>query len=120
MLKVLIKYCIVGGGNTALHWISFAIVYHLLHGTQAVSNLVGFCIAVTFSFFVNARWTFDAEQTTKRYFMYVGFMGGLALLFGYIADKLQFNPFVTLISFTITSLIIGFLYSNFVVFRKRV
>lgn len=119
MIKVLFKYCVVGGFNTALHWISFAVVYHFLHGTQAVSNLVGFCIAVTFSFFANAKWTFNAEQTTLRYFMYVGFMGCLALSFGYVADKMQFNPFITLIGFTIISLVIGFLYSNFVVFRKK-
>lgn len=119
MLKVLLKYCVVGGGNTLLHWVTFAVIYNYIMHNQAISNLVGFCIAVTFSFFVNAKWTFNAEQTTLRYFMYVGFMGCLALAFGFMADKMQFNPLITLIGFTITSLVIGFLYSNFVVFRKK-
>ncbi|WP_369790613.1 GtrA family protein [Rouxiella sp. WC2420] len=119
MLKLLFKYCVVGAFNTLLHWLTFAIVYNYLHASQAMSNLAGFCIAVTFSFFVNAKWTFNAEHTTFRYFIYVGFMGCVALAFGFIADEMQFNPYITLVGFTITSLVIGFLYSNFVVFRAK-
>lgn len=119
MLKVFIKYVVVGGGNTAIHWITFAVMYHLFTQNQMACNFLGFCIAVSFSFYVNARWTFKAEHTSIRYFMFVGFMGLLALCFGYLADEFHFAPYLTLAGFSITSLVIGFLYSNFVVFRKK-
>lgn len=119
MIKVFIKYVVVGGFNTLLHWATFALVYNLIVRNQMISNFVAFCIAVTFSFYVNARWTFKAEHTSMRYFMFVGFMGLVALCFGLLADELKLNPYITLIGFSGTSLLIGFLYSNFIVFRKK-
>jgi len=119
MLKVFVKYAMVGGLNTAIHWITFAIVYHVIEHDQMISNFAGFCVAVTFSFFVNAKWTFQSEHTPLRYFMYVGFMGALALLCGYTADAIDLNPLVTLIAFSAISLFIGFLYSSFIVFKEE-
>lgn len=119
MLKTLAKYVVVGGFNTLLHWATFAAVYYLFSHDQMISNFAGFCVAVTFSFFVNAKWTFESDHTTVKYFMYVGFMGLLALTSGYIADKLSLNPIITLIGFSAISLVVGFIYSNYVVFRER-
>jgi len=119
MLKLFIKYTLVGGLNTLIHWVSFAGAYYLISLNQMLSNFIGFCIAVTFSFFVNAKWTFESEQTAIKYFMYVGFMGAVAMLFGYIGDKMALNPIFTLISFSAISLFIGFLYSKFIVFRSK-
>lgn len=118
MLKTFLKYALVGGLNTGIHWITFAVVYYSLHNDQMISNFAGFCVAVTFSFFANAKWTFQSEHTAIRYLMYVGFMGLLALLCGYLADKIQLNPLLTLIGFSAISLFVGFLYSTFIVFKE--
>ena len=119
MLKVFLKYLVVGGMNTALHWITFAIVFYCSSHNQMLSNFAGFCVAVTFSFFVNAKWTFQSDHTTSKYFMYVGFMGLLALVCGYLADKASLNPLITLLGFSAISLFVGFLYSTFVVFKEE-
>lgn len=118
MLKTFIKYALVGGLNTVIHWLTFAVVYYALHFDQMISNFSGFCVAVTFSFFVNAIWTFRSEHTATRYFMYVGFMGLIAIGCGYIADIIQLNPLITLAGFSAMSLLIGFFYSTFIVFRE--
>lgn len=110
------KYASVGVVNTLIHWLSFYAA--LASGlTQSVSNLIAFCIAVTFSFFVNARWTFSSEYSLYRYIMYVIFLGSLAWITGAVADNIQANPVVTLITFSAISLVAGFLYSKFIVFR---
>lgn len=119
MLKVFVKYAAVGGLNTALHWITFAILYRVFEQEQMISNFAGFCVAVTFSFFVNAKWTFKSEHTAIRYLMYVAFMGTLALVCGYIADRTDLNPWITLIGFSVISLFIGFLYSTYIVFKEE-
>jgi putative flippase GtrA len=119
MLKVFVKYALVGGVNTAIHWLTFAIVYFSFNHHQMISNFAGFCVAVTFSFFANAKWTYQKEQTTTRYLMYVGFMGLLALACGYLADEVKLNPILTLIGFSAISLFVGFLYSTFIVFREE-
>lgn len=117
MLKLFLRYASVGVLNTALHWATFSVIY--FNGkTQAVSNFSAFCIAVTFSFFVNAKWTFKSQATTVRYLLYVLFMGILAAATGWYADRASLNPIITLIVFSAISLICGFIYSKYVVFRE--
>lgn len=117
MLKLFSRYVSVGVVNTALHWLCFGALFHFFGANQAISNVVAFCIAVTFSFFVNARWTFKARATSGRYIAFVVFMGMMAALTGVIADVLNAPPVVTLIAFSGFSLVAGFIYSKFIVFR---
>ncbi|PNK89144.1 GtrA family protein [Serratia odorifera] len=117
-MNTFLRYASVGVMNTCAHWAVFALM--LLGGSsQSISNVVAFCIAVTISFFVNARWTFKSEATTIRYVMYVLFMGGMAFLVGWLADKMDVKPIITLITFSAVSLICGFIYSKFFVFKDN-
>ncbi|MDK9115897.1 GtrA family protein [Salmonella enterica subsp. enterica serovar Indiana] len=79
----------------------------------------GFVIAVSFSFYANARFTFNASTTTLRYMMYVGFMGTLSAVVGWMADQCSLPPLVTLITFSAISLVCGFIYSRFIIFRDK-
>lgn len=118
MVKLFARYASVGVINTLIHWVVFTILY--TEGqTQSISNFAAFCFAVTFSFFANAKWTFSTEATTMRYLLYLIFMGGMATAIGLYADKIHANPIVTLIVFSAVSLICGFVYSRFVVFKDR-
>nr|WP_241609668.1 GtrA family protein [Rosenbergiella australiborealis] len=110
------KYALVGFFNTLIHWIIFIVLFYSGQ-PQSMSNFVGFCVAVTFSFFANAKWTFNSEATTARYLLYVFFIGSLASIFGWYADSRDINPIFTLIAFSSISLLIGFLYSKFIVFK---
>lgn len=118
MLKLFTKYSSVGVMNTLIHWLAFAFLYSQ-HADQTLANFMAFCIAVTFSFFVNARWTFNTEATTMRYILYVCFMGSVAAGIGRLADYVHLTPLITLIAFSAISLITGFIYSNFIVFRVK-
>jgi len=60
MYKLFARYASVGMINTAIHWIFFIII-HWLGANQAMSNMLAFLIAVTFSFFANARFTFKKK-----------------------------------------------------------
>lgn len=118
MLKLFTRYASVGVINTVIHWSVFAIAYHFT-GIQASSNLVAFILAVTFSFFANAHWTFRSQATPARYMLFVAFMGLVSWLVGKLADLSDLPPLVTLISFSAISLILGFVYSRYCVFRSR-
>jgi putative flippase GtrA len=117
MLKLFSRYISVGVINTALHWVCFGALLHFFEATQALANVIAFFIAVTFSFFANARWTFKSQVTSGRYIAFVTFMGIMAGLTGYIADAISAPPVVTLVTFSGFSLIAGFIYSKFIVFR---
>ncbi|KAB8313811.1 GtrA family protein [Erwinia endophytica] len=118
MLKLFVRYSSIGVINTLVHWLVF-VVFYLQGASQLIANLAAFCVAVTFSFFFNARWTFNTEPTTIRYVLYVFFMGSVAAGVGRLADHAHFAPLITLITFSLTSLISGFFYSNFIVFRVK-
>lgn len=108
----------IGVLNTLIHWVVFAICIKN-DQAQSLSNFAAFCVAVTFSFFANARWTFNSEATTFRYMMYVLFMGVVATVVGAYADRVKVNPVATLVIFSGISLVCGFLYSKYIVFREK-
>ena len=118
MLKLFAKYTSIGVLNTLIHWVVFAICIYVFHTGQALGNLAGFVVAVSFSFFANARFTFKASTTTVRYMLYAGFMGTLSAAVGWCADKSGLAPIITLIVFSAISLVCGFIYSKFIVFRN--
>ncbi|MGQ7111587.1 GtrA family protein, partial [Escherichia sp. TWPC-MK] len=78
MLKLFAKYTSIGVINTLIHWVVFAICIYVFHTGQALANFAGFVVAVSFSFFANAKFTFKSSTTTMRYMLYVGFMGSLS------------------------------------------
>ena len=119
MLKLFSKYLSVGVLNTLIHWATFLILLHFFNASQSVANLAAFCFAVTFSFFVNAKWTFQSDATVIKYILYILFMGALAWGVGWIADFSALPAIATLVVFSFISLICGFLYSKFFVFKVR-
>lgn len=117
MLKLFAKYTSIGVLNTLIHWVVFAVCIYGLHTDQVLANFSGFVIAVSFSFYANAKFTFNSSTTTLRYMLYVGFMGTLSASVGWSADMCGMPPLVTLITFSTISLVCGFIYSKYIVFR---
>ncbi|EMM0854497.1 GtrA family protein [Morganella morganii subsp. morganii] len=117
MIQLFARYFSVGVINTLLHWVVFAALVYLASTTQATANLIAFIVAVTFSFFANAKFTFKKKATSGRYVAFVGFMGVLSYLTGFIADKVNAAPIITLVAFSAISLVLGFLYSKLFVFK---
>lgn len=117
MYKLFARYASVGVLNTAIHWSIFFAV-HSIGVSQALSNVAAFFLAVTFSFIVNAKYTFKGKATSKRYITYLIFMGFMAGIIGQISDYMHFSSFITLIVFSAVSLVMGFFYSKYIVFRE--
>jgi len=84
---------------------------------QSISNLMGFMVAVTLSFYLNAIWTFKSRITLLRYMLLVVFMAMLSWFVGEIADDNQFLPIITPVLFSVISLVLGFLFMKHFVFR---
>jgi putative flippase GtrA len=118
MYKLFARYASVGVVNTAVHWAVFFSV-HAAGVNQAFSNMSAFFVAVTFSFFANAKFTFNGKATTGRYLIYLGFMGAMAASVGQMSDSLGLPSIFTLITFSAVSLVMGFFYSKYIVFRDE-
>lgn len=116
MKLMFLRYVLIGVLNTGLHWLIFFVGYGFLAWTQGRANLVAFFGAATFSFFMNARFTFKASATSYRYFIFMVFMATLSYGFGRAAEAWQQSPFLMLAAFSLSSLMLGFLYSRYIVF----
>lgn len=118
MFYLFARYASIGVINTAIHWCVFFFLTYLDY-TQTVANINAFMVAVTFSFFANAKFTFKGKATTGRYLLYIAFMAIMAASIGYMGDVLQLRSVITLIVFSAVSLITGFIYSKYIVFREK-
>jgi len=117
MLKLFRRYVSIGVVNTVIHWLTFGLIVQLSSANQATANFIAFCVAVTFSFFANAKWTFKAQATPSRYIIFFIFMGCMAAFTGYLSDAHKAPAVITLIVFSAISLLCGFIYSKLIVFR---
>ena len=113
------RYASISVLNTAIHWVVFFLLLYGVTLNQAWSNFIAYMIAVTFSFFVNAKFTFKAKVSKRRYLSFASFMAVLSFMTGSFADETALTPLITVAVFSFISLVIGFSYSHLVVFREK-
>jgi putative flippase GtrA len=109
-------YALIGVLNTGVHWVIFGLLYWF-EFSQALSNLAGFLVASLFSYVVNSKVTFEAKLHLGRYLLFMLGMASISLIVGHTADLFELHPLITLVSFSVISLVLGFLWSKLVVFR---
>jgi len=117
--KGLSSYTVIGVANTLIHWQIFFLLSVAAGLSQAVSNLAAFCVAASFSFYMNAQFTFAANATVAGYLLFLLGMGALSLGIGHLGDIWRLHGLLTVVLFSALSLVFGFLYSKYVVFRER-
>jgi len=115
--KGFFSYSLVGLANTLIHWQIFFVLRVAFGLNQAMSNFAAFCVAASFSFYVNALYTFEAKTSVLGYVLFLGVMGALSYIVGYLGDRWHVHGLLTVAVFSLLSLVIGFLLSRFVVFR---
>lgn len=113
------RYASIGIVNTAIHWLTFIALYTGMGLSQAQANLGAFVLAVSFSFLANAKYTFYAKASLKRYLAFIFFMGILSYLTGWCVAAAEWHPLITLVGFSAISLVAGYLFSRFVIFRYK-
>ncbi|CAI8963664.1 CPS-53 (KpLE1) prophage; putative bactoprenol-linked glucose translocase [Pseudomonas sp. IT-P253] len=113
------RYTVIGVANTLIHWQIFFLLSVAADLSQAVSNLSAFCVAASFSYCMNALYTFDAKATPRGYLLFLGAMGALSLGIGHLGDVWKLHGLLTVAIFSALSLVFGFLFSKYVVFRER-
>jgi putative flippase GtrA len=113
------SYTVIGVANTLIHWQIFFLLSVAAGFTQAASNLAAFCVAASFSFYMNALYTFDAKASVGGYLSFMVAMGALSLGVGHAGDVWRLHGLLTVALFSGLSLVLGFLFSKYVVFRER-
>ncbi|NUT87904.1 GtrA family protein [Pseudomonas corrugata] len=117
--KVFFSYALVGLANTLIHWQIFFVLRVAAGLDQSISNFLAFCVAASFSFYINALYTFEAKPSAVGYVLFLCFMGALSFIVGDLGDRWHVHSLLTVTVFSLLSLVFGFLFSRFVVFRRR-
>jgi putative flippase GtrA len=117
--KGLSSYTVIGVANTLIHWQIFFLLSVAAGFSQAVSNLAAFCVAASFSFYMNALYTFDSKLSVSGYLLFMVAMGALSYGVGHAGDLWRLHGLLTVALFSALSLVLGFLFSKYVVFRER-
>lgn len=113
------SYTVIGIANTVIHWQLFFVFRTAFEMSQAASNFLAFAAAASLSFYMNALYTFSMPPSWPRYGLFMLCMGGLSLVVGGLADRWGVPGMVTVLVFSLVSLVCGFLLSRWVVFRER-
>lgn len=113
-----ISYSVIGLLNTCIHALIFLSAHPFIGQPQSIRNLVAFGVATSFSFCMNSKFTFKAPRSSFRYCLFMSFMAALSFGTGQLADHFSWPAWLTLVLFTLLSLVCGFLFSNYIVFRN--
>lgn len=116
LMTKFVRYTSTGICNTVLHWVIFFCLYSLLGFNQALSNVVAFFFACSFSFIVNAYWTFKSSVSWFRYLLWISIMGSVAYITGFLSECLKWYPIFTLVLFSGLSLFFGYFFAKKIVF----
>jgi putative flippase GtrA len=111
------SYSLVGLANTLIHWQIFFVLRVAFGLDQSTSNFIAFCVAASFSFYANALYTFEAKLSVPGYVLFLCVMGALSFIVGHLGDRWHLHGLLTVATFSLLSLVLGFLFSRFVVFR---
>ena len=99
VIRQLIKYCIVGLGNTLIGLSLIYIAMSTFGLSPALSNLMGFGITFIVSYWLNRRWTFQSNANVKSSMLIfaavcgVGYFLNLGAVLAAI-NLAQINPYM--------------------------
>ena len=124
--RIFIKFCLVGFTNVSIDMFVYIISTRFFHIYFIYASIISFVVAVTWSFFINRRWTFqDAmnSDTNGKYmkFFTVNTIGAIIQIYVlYIfVERFYWND-IMVKAFTIVIIAFwNFSLSRIWVFRKK-
>lgn len=125
--KEIILYLIFGVLTTAVSIGVFALTEYLgIH--ELIGNIISWVVAVTFAFFTNRIWVFESKTNSAKSFIKQLLLFYFFRLFTFFVEELLIFVFVTLLGFNsilikviaqIIIIILNFILSKLIVFRKK-
>lgn len=122
MMRELIKFGVVGVGNTVLTIIFFNI-FVFFQINFLIANIIAYFIGMLNSYHWNKTWVFKANQAQREAFykfiivnLFVLGINNLVLYFG--VNMLHFSPFISQMMGTVVGMAVNFLLNRSWTFKK--
>lgn len=125
--KGLILYAVFGILTTLVNFLVYFLLYNFIGLAAVLSNVIAWLLAVLFSFFTNKPFVFGSNDwSAKNIFRELAeFMGcrlitgAMETLFLYLlVDVLYFNGFLWKMIISILVVILNYIFSRLIVFKK--
>ena len=126
--KEVLLYLIFGGLTTMVSMLSFWLANTPLGIHELLANIISWICAVTFAYFTNAKWVFEAkpESGKERLRQAVSFYAGRLATLGVeeaimaiFATWLGFNSLLVKLVAQVVVVILNYVISKLLVFRKK-
>lgn len=127
--KGVIAYLFFGGCTTVINIVVYSIFYSCLHFSNIGSNIIAWIIAVLFAFITNKLFVFDSTSFKEKVLLYemLSFLacrlltGLLDIGIMYITvDYLKLNALLWKVVSNIIVIIINYIASKLVIFKKKI
>lgn len=110
---------VIGLADALIHWQIFFVICNAVGLDQAASNFAAFCVAAAFSFYLNVLYIFERETSVFIYLMFIGLMGTVSFGVGVVGDVWHLPGLVTMASFSLLNIVLGYCFFRLVLFRGR-
>ena len=124
-MKRLIKFCSVGVVNTAVDYLSFALLSQLFGVDKYLSQVAAFMIATLNSYLLNRRFTFKSQaklfgiKLLLFYILNIITMGISVLSLYVLCDIVGMNELIAKIPIMPITFAVNYLGNRLVIFRKE-
>lgn len=126
--KEAISYLFFGGCTVLVNVIIYYISAHIFLLSTVTSSVIAWFVAVVFAYITNKLWVFKSKSWSKSTILseipsfftcrvITGLMD-IAIMFIFV-DKLYFNDMIVKIISNIIVIILNYLASKFVIFKKK-
>ena len=125
--KEVILYLIFGAFTTFINIASFKILNTVFHLEENLSNNIAIVLAVLVAYFTNRKLIFNSKATgfKEKIFEFIKFMGSRLVTmllesggFYVLFNLLHINKYISKISITVIVVILNYIFSKFIVFKK--
>lgn len=123
----IIKYLIIGVLTTAINYVIFAILVKLIDVDIHISNIIAWCISVIFAYFTNKLFVFESKSFKLNIITKEIITFGLARVFSLVLEEIILYVFVNLLNMNelviklianIIVIVVNYIISKFIIFKK--
>lgn len=123
--KMPILYLIFGGLTTLLNIITYLFFYHILKLNNVPSNIIAWIVSVIFAFITNKIYVFESKSKSLFYelttFLACRLGTGvldLGIMFVTV-DILKWNDFIMKVISNVIVIVLNFIFSKLIIFKKQ-
>ena len=122
------RYLVFGALTTFINILSYIILYNFIHINNAISNVIAWIIGVIFAYITNKIYVFQSKNNTKLQVFreIISFVSCRIItliideaIMIITVDKLSWNALLMKILANIIVIILNFIFSKILIFRKE-